>query len=43
MPKCKDCNKRASFNYPKELARYCATHKKQGMINVYRKICNETD
>jgi hypothetical protein len=43
MPKCKDCNKFASFNYPEELARYCATHKKQGMINVYMKICNEPD
>ena len=43
MTKCKDCNKGASFNYPDELAIYCATHKKDGMINVYKKFCNETD
>jgi len=43
MPKCKDCNKRASFAKPDELAIYCYTHKKDGMINVYKKICNEKD
>ena len=43
MTKCKDCNKRASFANVDELPRYCATHKKDGMINVYRKICNEPD
>jgi len=43
MPKCKDCNKFASFAKPDEIAIYCATHKKQGMINVYKKICNQPD
>ena len=43
MSKCKDCNKRASFANVDELARYCATHKKDGMINVYKKFCNDTD
>ena len=43
MKKCNDCNKWDSFAKPDELARYCATHKKQGMINVYRKFCNEKD
>ena len=43
MTKCKDCNKRAIFAKPNESAIYCGTHKKQGMINVYKKFCNETD
>ena len=43
MTKCKDCNKRAIFAKPNESAIYCGTHKKQGMINVYKKICNEAD
>ena len=43
MKKCKDCNKFASFANANESAIYCATHKKQGMINVTKKFCNETD
>ena len=43
MTKCKDCKKIASFAKPDEIARYCATHKKQGMINVTKKICNQPD
>ena len=41
MTKCKDCNKFASFANVDELPRYCGKHKKDGMINVYKKFCNE--
>jgi hypothetical protein len=43
MPKCKNCNKWASFANADEMPRYCATHKKEGMINVTKRICNEAD
>ena len=43
MTKCKDCNKQANFGNAEEFARYCATHKKDGMINVYKKFCNQPD
>ena len=40
MCKEKDCEKRPNFNFEGEkTALYCATHKKEGMINVKDKTC----
>ncbi len=43
MPsKCKECPTRASYGKPEsKLAEYCATHKKEGMVNVVSKTCKE--
>jgi len=39
--KSKDCKKSASFANHGELRIFCSTHKKDGMINVVIKLCNE--
>ncbi len=40
MPRCKDCNKDASFGYRDTSIRmYCKTHKKEDMENLKSKVC----
>ena len=41
--KCKDCPKRPSFANIGEKPKYCATHKFDGMINVTKKRCNNSN
>ena len=43
MAFCKECNKRASFNYKGKPAKYCKVHALKDMINVNNKICLECD
>ena len=35
----KKCNKRSSYGYKGEIAKFCASHKMKGMINVVSKRC----
>ena len=38
-----DCNTRAFFNYPKvQPGKRCASHRLNGMVNVYNKTCHQT-
>ena len=39
MRKCIECNKQPTYNIEGCIPRYCADHKKDGMINVISKKC----
>ena len=40
MPKCKECNKEASYNFEEETKRlYCKKHKLENMFNVVSQMC----
>lgn len=39
MPSCEFCKTRASYGFRGAKAKYCAKHKKEGMINFYVKYC----
>ena len=39
--KCKDCKKIANFNYDGEKPLYCFEHKKENMIDIKSKNCQE--